>query len=348
MTPEEAIAHAGAEDHWHRFAEFVYYERAVGGPDPHMRLVGEGMSAGEDWREIVWRGGCYIGVYNVPTAQVLWEHLRPEEAVDYDKAAAFVADAWGGLTMRRERRAVRTPTKLAKYLCTYAQWMEELADQPWATTTNDYAAAWRDVHRVYGLGRYVALKLIEYLGRYAGSPTRLEGIMAKGGWSPRQALALLYPNGAHSLMGDDSPHNVQHAEHVARLGRDRLAESYGIDLDWYNFQVLLCDYKQSYVGKRQFPGRSQDSELEYWRKIDAWWGLDRKMFEARARLFPLEALGEHNGWVSVREELGNVLRDFKYTWSDLLYDYDSTVDLRKPVQRPEPLIRRLETLAGVG
>jgi hypothetical protein len=144
-------------------------------------------------------------------------------------------------------------------------------------------------------------------------------------------LALLYPEDSEKLNGDDRPEHLALANARAEDAGRELAER-GIELTRYNLQVLLCDFKQCYIGRRQFPGRSQDSELEYEAKIAPHWGPDPTMRNARKELFPKQALGELSGWTHVRQELGHVLRDFGYMWSDLLYDYVKTVDLRHPVK----------------
>ena len=77
-----------------------------------------------------------------------------------------------------------------------------------------------------------------------------------------------------------------------------------------------------------------DSELEYDTKISPVWGRCEEMFIARKQLFPHQVLGELSGWLGIRKELCSVLVDYGYTWTDLKYDYVSTVkngSLRKPI-----------------
>jgi len=95
----------------------------------------------------------------------------------------------------------------------------------------------------------------------------------------------------------------------------QLAELRGLPLTMFETQVFLCDYKQAWKG-RQYPGRSQDSELEYASAIAPHWGEDDTMPLLRDRLFPRQVLGEWNGWSHVRKELGRVLPQAGFTWSD--------------------------------
>ena len=242
----------------------------------------------------------------------------------------WIEEHWEGLTFRRERRAVRTREKLARYFLSFAEWAERVPTAGWLTTTDReqaYREAWYSADAVWGLGRYGKLKLLEALNR-GGYRLELPDIRARGGWSPRQALALLIPEHA-DVLGRDTK--------SAAVEVEKIAEDYRLTsptlLNRYEFQVLLCDYKQSYVGRRQYPGRSQDSEIAYSQKIADYWPWDTAMWGARAGLFPPEVLGEIAGWDHVRDELGHVLTDHGYTWSDFRYDYLATTDLASPVTR---------------
>jgi hypothetical protein len=321
------------EEHWKFFAEFCHYDRLAGGPDPHMACIGH---MAKDCNEIdrIWYAGCYIGVYNVPTAEVIFNELSWSASPQL--ITTWVDRHWDGLSFRRERRAVRSRAKLAKYLISYSEWMRK--DHAWwdglMSPTEAYEAAWRDVHKVYGIGRYVALKLLEFFQRYCDAPIELPDMRPSGGWSPREALALLYPEHAMILKSSDPRLDVI-ANHKFEEARVYLELGLGVSLDRYNMQVLLCDYKQSVIGKRQYPGRSQDSELDYAREVHSYFGEDdTTMWETRKAIFPHWALGELNGWEDVRSELGNVLADYKYTWSDAVYSWRESKDnLAKPVVR---------------
>jgi hypothetical protein len=295
-----------------------------------MACVGE-MSKNCTWGEKMWRAGCYVGVYNVPTAEVIWQEWSPNDLTGLE---AWIDANWTGLGFRRERRSVRSKEKLARYLRSYAEWVQE--EPVWFHGLYEpkeaYEIAWRDIQRVYGMGRYVALKALEFMRRYCGAPIELPDMRPSGGWSPRAALSLLYPHSAGELT---SPKDFDgYSNHLFENARQRLAEG-GLQLDRYNMQVLLCDYKQSVVGRRQYPGRSQDSELVYADKVHGHFGGESsEMWETRLRIFPHWALGEIQGWDDVRNELGHVLAAHRYTWTDSQFDwFASRADLAHPVTR---------------
>lgn len=321
-----------APDHWKQFAEFARWERAVGGPDPHMGTAAH-LVLTDPVHDRLWMAGCYVAVYNVPGALKLYERWGARiSANDEPALVAWLRENWAGIPFRRERRAVRTPEKLARFLISYANWMRE---RPWrwwrgGDKVEQYEQAWWDSGAaLYGYGRYAALKLLEFMRRYCDAPIELVGIRARGGWSPREGLMMLWPD--VPMIGVNSPTGDRTAEDYAAFTMLRLAEDYGEELDWYMLQVLLCDYKQSWYG-RQYPGRSLDSEIEHARKVMDHFGGDlRPFWEARQDLFPAVARGETRGWSRVRGELGHVLRDHGYTWSDLRFDYRATADLAQPV-----------------
>ncbi len=284
------------EEHWHFFQEFIYWEQAVGGPDPHLATLGA-MLEGESWEERVWRCGCYAAGYNVPTAQVLWENYPwPRALEEPAEFASFIERHWAGFGLRRERRAVRTPSKFSRCLDSYAQWAAH-GDKDWWDTP-DFDRAWRETGSVYGLGRYVQLKLVEALCRFADGKFWQDDIRAQGGASPREGLALLYPQHADWLMtGPDDLENAARAERLAMQLRTDLRDGgRHLDVDWFTLQVVLCEYKKTSVAARQYPGRTHDTELKYWRAAHAYWGLDDTMLRARERCFPTRSLGEKQGW----------------------------------------------------
>jgi len=318
------------------FDEFCENETELGGPDPHMATIAE-MSLGVTLPEMIWRAGCYIGVYNAPTSERLWqEYPWPRALEEPETVEPWLRTVWAGIETRRERRSVRRAEQLARFLTEYAAFAASVSGRPWADGTlvgqAAYDAAWVDVQTVYSLGRYVAIKILEVYARYAGLPDlRAYDIRPLGGWSPRQGLVMLYPHHRAALMGDDSPTHLKLANYLAAKVKDRLA-GVGVATSWYNVQVLLCDAKQALVGERQFPGRSLDSEIAYADSIAPFWG-DRptELWRARAALFPARALGEVAGWRRVRKELGIVARAYSYTWTDLTFNFPATTDLAHPV-----------------
>lgn len=320
------------------FAEFCEREIAAGGPDPHMRLT-ERLALGADPIESWWIAGCYFAVYNFPTAEALAREMPIGVALALgpERIEAFLKDVWPGIATRRERRSVRIPRELARCLYSWADFTERWHNdgQPWFYSHPELNYGWfweLAQSKVHALGRYSSLKLLELLGRL-GAPLAMPDLRIAGGWSPRAAMALILPEQADWLNGTD---RVAEAESAGEWIRDKVSKAIDHPLTRFEAQVLLCDYKQSYLGKRQYPGRSQDSEMEYAAALEPHW-RETQMWRFRAEIFPHWALGELNGWHGVRKPLGSCLAEFGYTWSDERYDWlASADDLSTPVARSLP------------
>jgi hypothetical protein len=151
----------------------------------------------------------------------------------------------------------------------------------------------------------------------------------------------MYPEHHDVLMGGNSVQEIEKTNEIVNDLLVRLEKNYNVKSDYYTVQSLLCEYKQSVLAKKQFPGKSIDSELSYMNKVALYWGEDFKkqsiMWDIRKKIFPIWSLGELNGWENLREELGSVLVDYGYTWSDQIYDYHKTITtfggFRQPVFR---------------
>ena len=85
---------AEPERHWRAFVDFCRHETWAGGPDPHMAVVGR-MIEGEPLAERVWRMGCYLSVFNVPTAEVIWRRWSRVDALN-DRAGleSWLREHW--------------------------------------------------------------------------------------------------------------------------------------------------------------------------------------------------------------------------------------------------------------
>lgn len=332
---------------WRFFAEFCRWDMAAGGPDPHMKVAGR-ICEGTSLEDRMWMAGCYMGTYVVPSAEIIWREWKPAEVLRHpDAFGEWIMGNWPGIVLRRERRAVRTPSKLARYFYSYADWLLSTLEDGtsgWLATDVDdpyiaYEVAWKDIQRVWGLGRYIALKGLEFMSRYCDSPSiQIPDIRASGGWSPRKALATLWPEHALSLNGGNGPEDVALAEDLALQTQRIMHKEWKLDLSMYEVQTLLCDWKQCYFGHRQYPGRSQDSELAHCEKVFSFFGTgtgsQSAIWKAREELFDPLVLGEKQGWGGVREELGGCQALYGFTWSDFLYDYSLTEgDMFFPVLR---------------
>lgn len=296
-------------------------------------------------RERYWRAGVYVSVYNSPGAEVIWQEWSHESVLrrglDLER---WLEVNWKGVPLRRERRAVRTPAKLADCIRSYAEFLDRIDNFIDAAagygSEMAYEVFWAAVNeRVHGFGRYASFKLLEFYRRYCETPIALPDIRPRGGWSPRMTLELLYPELADDIAShQDHPAALNLSDKLARQIQTRLLVEEGLELDLFLIEVFLCDYKQSVEGKRQYPGRSNDSELEYCRKVDNWFGFDRQteFWAAREALTPPECRGEFRGWEGVRDGLGPVLTDYGYTWTDMEFCFaHSKEKLDVPVRYEE-------------
>lgn len=316
--------------HRRLFAEFCRNERLGGGPDPHMKLaVWMAQQPGWTW-DPAWWYGCYIGPYVVATGELIHSRWRTAHHVLADQAGfrAWIAEHYPNFEIRRERRAIYGVRRFADHMIGYAQWAA--AGIP---KFENFEQAWEHVNRVPGNGRYGSTKLYEVLHRGGLLEFPFPDIRPHGGESPRIALAWLRPEEAEALMGGNSPRTIARVNEIAREEKDRLRDEGGVDLDWFEFEVLLCEYKQAYDG-HQYPGRAHDSELGRGTKVqNRYPQMKFAMWEGRLSLFPHECLGEVGGRWGGRRELGHVIHKHGYTWSDVLYDYHATMDLAHPVKQ---------------
>lgn len=335
-----AVAAANAYDgarHRQWFGEFFDAKRLVGEPSPHMTLVGW-MSRNEEPAEKKWRAGCYLVPYSVMSAEAIWQTWPYQAAVaDPDGLSAWVRDHWDGMHTRTERRTVRTPERFAKSLNGYAAWLRDRERETRWTAPPDQAGRydhwWASANEIPYFGRYIVIRLLEYFRRYADSKTELYDIRSIGGWSPIKALMLLHPEETPALS------TGQH-EHVDRVARRVMADyrTSGLDMGYYAFAALLCEYRVAWENHAQYPGWTIDQELEYQRGHHAtYWqarGFHTQLWEARAALFPVETLGERSGaWDGRRKDCAALLRDHGLVWSDVRWNYAaSRDDLAHPVE----------------
>lgn len=323
-------------EHWRHFADFAKWEKASGGPDPQLAMVGA-MSHRVGGPELWWRAGCYIAVYNVPFAEVIWRdwpwaRMRQESG----EVRGWLDSNWSRITTRVERRCVRRPDWMESFLIGYAAFAAEreyiLRECERLDPADAYDFAWDRALQVPRLGRYVALKLLEFLRRYGGLCAEPPDIRPAGGWSPRATLAMLWER-PEAAARDDRPETLALVDALARDTCTRLAGEFEIEVDLFQLQVLLCEYRESWEGRRQYPGRSLDSELKYARAAEEKWGIRSTIWKARERTFPMEHLGEMNGWDGPREGPANCLADWGYTWTDMRYVYADTQDYGAPSLR---------------
>ena len=323
------------DQHWQFLAEFGKWEMAAGGPDPHMVLVvhlGEKLSI----EERAWLAGCYMGFYNAPAGLAMYRDWPWVQAqVSLLLLEQWLTVNWAALPTRRERRAVRTPKKMAEYFHSYKDWLER--ELPTLGQATDYEALWSSLGEVYSVGRYAQFKILECLWRMGVIQVGMPDIRPVGADSPRTVLGWLWPHHKGVLLEGKDREAIQQVNDLVTLTQERLYAEYDLALDLYTLEVILCDYRQSLEGKRQYPGRSHDSELGYLEKTQRTFPqVNAQLLEVRQELFPHLCLGELQGWAGVRKELGGVLATFSYTWSDLKFSYPrSILNLGQPVRQGE-------------
>jgi hypothetical protein len=290
-------------DHWPLLLRYAREELAAGGPDPQIAIVADALVSADvtEWERVV-MAGQFVNCYTVAAAAVQWSTWRQFGGL----GPAWFEWAWGPadrLPMRKERRPVKSPAKLARCNDSWRRWAAVSWPVLRRKSYNEVYASVLD--EVWGLGRYAAIKVLETLHRAGLLDHAIPDMRAKGHPFGRRALAALYPSCANELA-DDSARSCSVADGLAAEVRLWLADQ-GVDVSWYAIEVFLCTYRQALTGK--YPGRSQDRELAYWLAAEGVHGgpgsLDAVLpfRQIRRRLFDPAYLGEVGGWSGARPAL---------------------------------------------
>lgn len=326
------------EQQWHFLGDFTQRKLEVGEPSPHMKIVGH-LSRDCSWEEKVWRAGCYGVPYSIITAEVLWTEWPFARALSDPRGLeSWIHQNWSNIHTRTERRCVRTPAKFSECLLGYARWAERdfaaVLGGQYNSNAEAYDALWGSISSVKYLGRYINIRILELLHRYAGVEAHLYDIRSIGGWSPKKMLAFLYPEHSAALLSS-GVEGDKLADHLATEAL-HYYQRQGLDVDFYVFAAMLCEYREAYEDRHQYPARTHDQEIEYFHKKGRVWeekGFCFQMFNARREIFPHECLGELQGWSGIRHDLSRVLRDYGYNWCDTLFCYGRTNDYSQPAAR---------------
>lgn len=299
----------------------------TGGPDPHMKAVLH-MCEGRSTEEQLWRSALYVGVYNVPSAEAIWSHWDYERYLR-EPILKWIQLNWDGLKFRRERKSVGLDSS-GYSLDEYFTGARKTIESQDFLRTADFDQVWKFAMGLPHVGRYAATKLVELWFQLGVTNAAHHDIRAKGGWSPRTMLQMLYPEAKHDPYSNAQ---VAQADDLAEQNYARLVDA-GIHISKFEHEVLLCEAKASISSKRQYPGRSNDSELHYQLAIQDYWGFgETEHMKTRQIISPPWALGELQGWTGPRKELGYVASRYGYTWSDSLYDFNETTDFANPVRK---------------
>jgi hypothetical protein len=290
---------------WQLFSDFVRAELSAGGPDPQIALIVD-LAEGNTDQEKVWLAGCYCAVHCIPSAYLTWRHWRPDQAYfNSDGMKTWLEVNWKALPVRPEMKSHRMLEKRTRCLKDFAQFALEWSPSRAAMS---YDELWKlSQNNVKYYGRYMAIKYLEFLRRLVAPHLEMPDMRAKGAWSPRKALQLLFPEANHNPY-DNSYRSVKDADWMVDQVVTRFSEE-GITVNKFQLQVLLCEFKEALAGGF-YPGGTHDEELDYM-AISAK-GFDPYLFgpiyHSRRRLFSEELLGEVGGWNGIRKEKFQVFR----------------------------------------
>jgi len=322
---------------WKGFFEFAERTRLTGAPDTHMVMVANEYKKLEQ-AEAFWSIGEYVGVYTVPAAfefNSAWPYQRYQTSKE--ELSSWLIDNFKGLSMRRERRATRTPRKMKLYLDSWYDWINHsglhLASAD-ISPKHRYILMWDSIMAtVWGAGRYGTLKLLETMRRAETAKLETPDIRPINATTPRLMLNMLYPQ---SPPKGNTPADIATVNAYA-LKISSALKSHGLPSDMYHTEVFLCEFLQALKGG-QYPGLSLDSEVDHYNKVYSHFSKGKtseRFWELRKELFPEWALGEMNGWSGTRDELRRCYPEFDYTWSDSIFDYHAMEDVDSPKLKEE-------------
>jgi hypothetical protein len=298
---------------WNQFVSFSELEMSTGGPDPQVEIAANMAPDNPPWF-----AGCFVVPYTLGAGVAIYQHFP---TTNLNGIENFLETHWAGIPIRRERRAVWRADKLAICLRSYALWCDNMLPKLETATYDQVYTSIR--HSVKFFGRYAAMKLIETLYLASVIEASQVDIRPDGAKYPRRTLADLMNE--FSILEGNKPAQLLEVNRIATIARE---ESIAMGLDdpsWFQFETLLCNYRQALNGK--YPGRSHDRELAHFKKTEAYWGsqLDTtRFYMLRQTLFPNECLGEIQGWNGARKDLEFVWKEYGYFWCDTKYDYNKT------------------------
>jgi hypothetical protein len=313
-----------ADDFRRLFYDFMRYEQASGGPDQHMELASRVAREVNDGAYFI---GCYLAPYHVPGGCAIYaanNRFTAQSSLEH-----WLNEHWPGIPVARDRRPCKSKAKMAEYLTSYAQWIENV------DFNSTYDELWDSLQSsVRFVGRYSSLKLLEGLRRSGVTTAAQYDIRAHGAWSPRLALSYLRPEYNELLNNDGSQRASREVEALAKEEFTRAQTEVHIP-DWYTWETLLCNSRQC-VDAVLYPGRALDVELQRHDTVQAHFGdfsLLTRVVELRQELWSPTYLGEVQGWRTERKPLAKITRDHGYMWSDSVYDWNATTDFANPVKK---------------
>lgn len=333
------------DEQWKFFAEFSAFKIEMGEPTPHLDMIGVLAADASTLEEKIWRIGCYAATYNVAMGEILWSHWPLERVLKEGETLLlpWLVENRSRIKIHTMRRCVRGTPKLAENMLGFANWIPEglpplLIDQ--TADKEFYERCWESITSVKYMGRYIVIRILEAFQRHAGIPANLFDIRAIGGWSPRKMLSLLFPQHEQMLInGGDGKEAVALINDLSNRAISQFKHEHGVELSHFLFATLLCEYRECYESRQRYPGRTHDEQLEQFLALKELWPEHKSQFYQSRDRYPNLVRGELQGWDGIRKELNAVLRDHRYNWSDLYYDYHKTTDLAEPVRRQHATIQ---------
>jgi len=306
--------------HWPLFTEFCRAETATGGPDPQVALMAH-LPRETDPVEQVWLAGCYGAHHCVPSAWLTWNEFRPKEILDDPKELeSWLEESWHALPVRPEMKSHRMLHKRSECLQDFARYA---LDGRWAIPNTAYDLMWHDSQNsVKYYGRYMAIKYLEILRRTVAPWLVMTDMRARGAWSPRRTLYMLFPE--EEILGQRENRSDKAEQTVERCATEaiQILGTAGIHVNYFQVQVMLCEYRELLCGG-YYAGASHDEELGYISQSRMKFSEHQLagIFQARKELFPEWCLGELNGWDDIRQDCWRAWKNHGYIWNDLRYVY---------------------------
>ena len=290
--------------HWVGFRSFAAAELATGGPDPQVQLTATALRNTLGHEEATFRACVFVAAYTCGAAAALWN--LSSSTVFSDSVEKWLTVNVEGLPLRRERRTVMGPRngphprKFLECLRSCSTWAKRWSGQ---LPSLSYEEAWHAADELRFFGRYAKMKVLETLNLRGLLGEGQTDIRARDAKFPRRTLGLIFPERAALLTESN---NRPRLLGLANALSEQILVTSGLEMTWFQLETLLCNYRQALDGK--YPGRSHDRELGHFLRAERHWGerylLGNFPFYAlRAKLFPVECLGEIGGWTGARKEL---------------------------------------------
>lgn len=304
LTVEEA---AGV--HRTLFTEFCQQEMQAGGPDPQVKLTAEAVRIHDADSEhgLVALAGLFVVPYSCAGAAILWRLLeRKPNPLEWEP---WLREHGTLIPIRKERRPVKGAWgRFSVCAASVIEWSR--TEYP-KVATSPYVDVFESLTKhVKYMGRYAAMKYLEVLAQADLIAYAQDSIVSRDAKFPRRTMALMMPEHAHILTDKSHSHDRETDALAVRI-KEGIERRLGIPVSWFQFETMLCIYRQSLKGK--YPMGRHDSELGHWvttlNKLppEVQYELNAQFpfYELRATIYDHQYLGERGNppWYGIREHL---------------------------------------------